>query len=515
MNKYIYIPLLVFSLLLSTSCNKWLNLDPKSQVEATKLLTDEKGYNSALGGVYFNLSSEELYGRELTMGSIEILSQYWSVSSNTKHNYYALQRYDFTDKRSVTIIDEFWSRLYAGITQANHIIESLEVNGSTIDNSNLFAGEAYALRAFMHFELLKLYGPVLRSQADFEKPAIAYRDKFDVIARKFDSSEKVFEKIVADLKKALELMKDDPIKIKGREGDSNESLLLYNNILKRRGTRMNYYAVLGILSRVELYRGEKAAAYTYAKRLMDECVANIVGTNPVYHLNPKEIFNHNSELTRDIICQSEFLFALYRDDLYKVAGELFAFKDYDYKSEKYIRITADNYTNILNYVYGRTPDGAGTDYRLKYWFAKHDAISNSYGFVKLKQPLMSNTNPPVAYWPEIPIMKFSEIYYIACECQIGINNTLAQEYLNTVRETRGLPVITEVLTDDLLEEYLTREMRKDLFGEGQMFAYYKRKFKAINVSAKETIQPLEANFVLPIPESEYEFSPNEKPKSNN
>lgn len=514
MNKYIYIPLLVFSLLLSTSCNKWLNIDPKSQVEATKLLTDEKGYNSALGGVYYKLSADELYGRELTFGSIEILSQYWSVSSNNKHNYFALQKYNYLDTKSVTIIDKFWSNLYAGITQTNQIIESLDVNRNSIDNSNLFEGEAYALRAFMHFELLKLYGPVLRTQADFAKPAIAYRDKFDVIARKFESSDKVFEKIIADLTIALELMKDDPIKIKGREGDSNESLLQYNNVLKRRGTRMNYYAVLGLLSRAELFRGNKAEAYIYAKRLMDECKANIINNEPVFRLNPKESFNSSNELSRDLICENEFLFALYRDDLYKVAGELFAFKDFTSKGNDYIKITTDNYTNILNYVYGRTPDGAGTDYRLKYWFAKHDVISNAYGFVKLKKPMMSNTNPPVAYWPEIPIMKFSEIYYIACECQIGVNNGLAMEYLNAVRESRGLPVMTEIPTDELLEEYLTREIRKDMFGEGKMFTYYKRKFKSIDVSAKETIKPLEANFVLPIPDSEYEFSPNEKPNND-
>lgn len=515
MNKYIYIQLLVFSLLMSTSCNDWLNIDPKGQVEASKLLTDEKGYNSALGGVYYKLSDESLYGRELSFGAIEILSQYWSVASNSSHRYFALQKYDFIDSKSVGIINGFWSNLYKGITQTNQILESLAVNRNTINNADLFEGETYALRAFMHFELLKLYGPVLRTKADFEKPAIAYRDKFDVVARKFESSTSVFEKIIADLKTALELLENDPIKIVGREGDSNESLLMYDNILRRRGTRMNYYAVLGLLSRAELFRGDKAAAYTYAKRLLDECKANTINNEPVFKLNPKENFNNSTDVFRDIICENEFLFALYRDDLYKVTGDFFAFKDYNGSSNSFIKITNDNYTNIVNYVYGRTPDGAGTDYRLKFWFANHDAISDGYGFVKLKAPKPTGASPSYIYWPEIPMMKFSEIYYIACECQIGVNNTLAFEYLNTVREARGLPAMTEILSDDMLEEYLTRELRKDMFGEGQMFAYYKRKFKPINVSANETIQPLELNFVLPIPDSEYEFSPNVKPESNN
>ena len=42
---------------------------------------------------------------------------------------------------------------------------------------------------------------------------------------------------------------------------------------------------------------------------------------------------------------------------------------------------------------------------------------------------------PYAYYPEIPIMRLSEIYYIACEAQIGVDNTLALQYLNDVRST--------------------------------------------------------------------------------
>lgn len=514
MKKYINISLLVVLLLMTTSCNKWLNINPKSQVEGSRLLTNERGYNSALAGIYYRLSSEALYGKELTYGAIDVLAQYWNVSTSTKHSYYAFQKYDFTNTNSIKITDAYWANLYAGIAQANNILESLEINRGSIDQSQIMEAEAYALRGYMHFELLKLFGPVLQTKADQEKPAIPYRTKFNVDELKFASSKVVMENVMKDLERALVLLESDPIKVDGREGDGNESLLQYNNVLKRRGTRMNYYAVLGIMARVELYRGEKSAAYTYANRLLNECAANMVGSKPVIRLNEKEIFNNTQQESRDIICQDEFLFAVYMEELYKITGPIFGYKGFELSTDNLLYFSADDYSNILNFVYGRTPDGAGTDYRLKYWFGKHENTSgNESAFLKLKEPKAAG-GMPAPYAPEMPLMKLSEIYYIACECQIGVNNVLALDYLNKVRDARGLPAITDVPSDEMLEEYLTREMRKDMFGEGQMFTYYKRKFKQIDVSSKLTIGAQLSIFVLPIPDSEYEFSPNVKPTEN-
>ncbi|MEG0796881.1 MAG: hypothetical protein RR397_10330 [Odoribacter sp.] len=59
------------------SCNSWLDVTPQGQVEASDMLSSEKGYNSALGGVYYTLSSSTLYGKELSYGLMDLLAQYW------------------------------------------------------------------------------------------------------------------------------------------------------------------------------------------------------------------------------------------------------------------------------------------------------------------------------------------------------------------------------------------------------------------------------------------------------
>ena len=38
--------------LLLTGCNKWLDVQPRSQVEDTELFSTESGYKEALAGIY-------------------------------------------------------------------------------------------------------------------------------------------------------------------------------------------------------------------------------------------------------------------------------------------------------------------------------------------------------------------------------------------------------------------------------------------------------------------------------
>ena len=63
--KFKYI-LVLMTALAFTSCNNWLDVTPQGEVEGEDLLTNEKGYNAALNGIYYNLTSTTLYGKELS-----------------------------------------------------------------------------------------------------------------------------------------------------------------------------------------------------------------------------------------------------------------------------------------------------------------------------------------------------------------------------------------------------------------------------------------------------------------
>lgn len=100
--KLKYVIIVLIALLSFSSCNDWLDVVPQGQVQGEDLLTDEKGYNSALDGIYYKLTSETLYGMELSFGMMDVLAQYWDLSTKTKNPYYKQSLFDYEDATSKT-----------------------------------------------------------------------------------------------------------------------------------------------------------------------------------------------------------------------------------------------------------------------------------------------------------------------------------------------------------------------------------------------------------------------------
>ena len=193
MKKIISI-LSVATLMLCSSCNDWLNVTPQGQVEAEDLYETTKGCNSAVGGVYYTLSGSNLFGQTLSYGLIDVLAQYWDLSTNTNHSYYPATTYDYTDQNVVGAFQNVWSQLYYAIAQCNAFIHYSEPNQASIDNYNLLLGEVYGLRALAHMELFEIYGPVIHTTADLQKKAIAYRTAYNNVSQQFDTAETVLQK---------------------------------------------------------------------------------------------------------------------------------------------------------------------------------------------------------------------------------------------------------------------------------------------------------------------------------
>ena len=354
--KFKYI-LVLMTALAFTSCNNWLDVTPQGEVEGEDLLTNEKGYNAALNGIYYNLTSTTLYGKELSYGMMDVLAQYWDLSSKSKNSYYKQSQFDYEDASAKSRFDAIWSAMYQGITQANYILESLESNRSSIKYSELIEGEAYALRAFMHMELAAMYGPVIEKEGDLDQACISYRTQFNVEAQKFESMRSVLTKAKADLLKAQDLLKEDPIVGNKRYGDGNTSMLDYHSVLERRGDRMNLFAVKGLLMRLELALLNKPGAYEIADQLNQLCKQNelFVLTN-----REDELYDKN--------LGEETILGFYKNDLWEVTKEVFGFEKGN-QTDNFC-INANQYSIYLNDLYGRAPDGSGTDNRLRFWFGK-------------------------------------------------------------------------------------------------------------------------------------------------
>lgn len=490
-------------LTLFPSCNDWLDVTPQGQVEAEELYETTQGCNSVVTGIYHTLSSSSLFGQNLSYGLIDIMAQYWDFSTNTSHIYYPATQFDYDDTNVDGQITTMWQQLYYAITQCNAFIHYSDPYKENIKHYDLLLGEVYGLRALAHMTLFELYGPVIHSTSDLQKSAIAYRTEYNNVSKNFDTGEVVLQKAAEDLNRAIELFAEDPIRDpeNSRRADLNTSVLDYEDVLNFRGARMNYFCALGLMARLEMLRKNPTAAYTYATRVIQESegILSLIDTNNIANNTNMSDWNFSTEI----------LGSFYTNNLYDLTDDFFQMGENAGNTNNVIFIDNNRVEALTNYVYGRTPDGSGQDIRL-FWFQGNQETGRN-DFMKLKESPVLTTIDPYAYYPEVPIMRLSEIYYIACEAQIGVNNTLALEYLNDLRSTRRLDSLTGPYDDATLLEYLVREARKDFIGEGRMFFMYKRLFYDIYTVRGLTVPATDAIYVLPIPDEEYEYTGQQKP----
>ena len=125
----------------------------------------------------------------------------------------------------------------------------------------MIIGEAMALRAFLHFDMLRLFGPVYATnKADLSIP---YNTVYSISATSLLPATQVVEKVLKDLDEAERLLgESDPIIEEGPQNQDSEDGLNYYTY---RTQRLNYYAVKALKARVYLWADNKAEAYREAK----------------------------------------------------------------------------------------------------------------------------------------------------------------------------------------------------------------------------------------------------------
>ncbi|QNR85153.1 RagB/SusD family nutrient uptake outer membrane protein [Pedobacter riviphilus] len=491
--KYIYIILLVPALLLLSGCKKWLDVKPNNVVNEDEIFSDDgKGFQSALAGVYYKLSATELYGRELKFGLLDAMVGYYNISA-TGHTYSDAAKFDFTNITTRPKIDGIWSGLYNSINTINIILNNVEkIKGNS--NYALIKGEALGLRGLLHLDLLKYFGPVIKTDG-LETAAIPYYSTVGTHAKKKITSRQVLDQVEIDLQEALVLLANDPIKKIGRTGNANGNSLDYNSILDRRGVRMNYYAVLALLARKSQWEGNQQEAFIRAKRVVDE----LANSNAVALISGKDIA---SNYQPDLRFASENIFGLYVNDFKKqniTNGILPGLQD-GYGTNT---VLLPDYDYLNANLYSKAESGSTNDYRLLYWFASYQGV---YRLIKFQ----IDDNAATFYNQyEVTMISLAEMYYIMAEAKLDTDPQNAIDILNQLRKSRNLitPIAySNTLTKPQLLQYIIDEARKQSIGEGYMYGMYKRLYvdffkKSGTVKASKNI------YVLPIPIDENIYNP--------
>ena len=94
------------------------------------------------------------------------------------------------------------------------------------------------------------------------------------------------------------------------------------------------------------------------------------------------------------------------------------------------------------------------------------------------------------------------MYFIAAEAAPTVPDGV--NYLNAVRTARLLPALAANVTASVLDAELMKEFRKEMYGEGQAFFFYKRR-NTFNIPDGVGNPMAEEKYVFPLPLNEIQF----------
>ena len=76
------------ALVLFTSCNDFLDVQPKGQLTDDEMFTDLTGYEDAMFGIYGKLATSNLYGENLSWGLVDKLGQQFGYDNTLDVSYH-------------------------------------------------------------------------------------------------------------------------------------------------------------------------------------------------------------------------------------------------------------------------------------------------------------------------------------------------------------------------------------------------------------------------------------------
>ncbi|OXA79088.1 SusD family protein [Flavobacterium aquidurense] len=480
MKKHLYkITFLFLVSLAAGSCSDFLEVVPQDQILESQTYSSEAGVQNVHNGLYLQLSSRSLYGQQLTMDAVEILAQQYNISGT--HYQASMATYAYAEKTPKATLSGIWEKAYTTILSSNKFLESIDEHAGVIsvEKANLLKGEAIAIRAMLHFDMLRLFGPIYKVAPG--DPSVPYYDKPVTTSNPILPAKEVVAKVLADLDLSLSLLTKDPILTVGKYAASSafDGNPYY---AANRGQRMNYLAVKCLKARVLLYSGDKVGASTVA----NEVIA-FTKSNQFFPWTP--FLEATNAANPDRTFSSENFFSLSDYTLYTKQKDLFdsSLDDFTIYAPLLSRLTAvfesndNDYRSLPSW---KIPIVGGKTQKT---FFKYEDVTDKTKLFRL----------------QIPMLKLSEMYLIAAETAPVPADGIA--FLNTLRFNRGL---TNLAATAVVATEVTKEYKKEFMGEGQLFFYYKRINSATiplgsAASGNVTMGPLQ--YVLPLPDSEINF----------
>lgn len=443
-------------LLFLNSCDSFVEVDlPQSQLTNRTVFENYATADAALTDIYARIRDRGVLtgtggGISNQLGNYTDELIPYGSPSNTSRTFYTN-----TLLSSNTDISQYWNESYNRIYTANSIVEGAGSSESlTLENKKQLQGEAFFIRALIHFYLVNLFGDIpYITDTDYQKNSIVKRM----------GQKEVYENIIADLNKAISLLPEN-----------------YSTTSR---VRPNKYVVRALLARVYLYNNAFAEAANEASAILNKTELYILDPNidTVFLINSKET-------------------------IWQLQSSAAGFNS---REGAFFIFTSGPPPNVgLNSILFNAFNS--NDLRLSHWIKK---ISNStetwYHVNKYKQ--RENTSTSLEY---SILFRLAEQYLIRAEARAHEGDLIgAKEDLNKIRLRAGLSETIAKTQADILKAVL-EERRFELFTEyGHRFFDLKR-FNELDyalMGVKPNWTPTDK--LLPLPQTELSANPNLLPQN--
>lgn len=396
-NKFVFTVLVAGSMAVASCTTSDLEPTLAQEKLAENAILTVEDMNTILLGAYDRLTGAGYYGRDYLVTNEVQTPNTWSNGNSGRFTTQALFRQTPSGAY-------FWDDAYRVIASANLVIATdvNELSGPAgtepdLELANHIQGQAYALRALAHFDLLKVFG----QEHTGGTLGVPYVTEFlgeDQLPTR-PTIEENYSSIYADLDKAFELMSEEFF-------DSSKET-------------MSKYAAPALKSRVALYAGDWEAARDAAKLVIDSNKYKIV--------------------------EAENLVASFASD--GSVNDIF---------EIAISGTDNRGSDGLDFIYRGTTYGdiSVTDEAFNMYESTEDVRTDLLGLEDIGDGDIQNRN--LGKFPDreanIPVIRYEEVVLTYGEALLRLGEGDPLMWLNMVPENRNANLYDTATVENFLEE---------------------------------------------------------------
>ncbi|MDD4778067.1 MAG: RagB/SusD family nutrient uptake outer membrane protein [Fermentimonas sp.] len=504
MKKFIlYTSLIVSLVVILSSCNDFLEEEPKTFLSPDFYFTSEAQLVAAVNGVYTYL--DDIFISQIEIGSqtylfLELLSGY--ADRPYSGSWIGLSQAISLDvKEDNSYLQIYWQSHYTAIENCNSILENFDKMTPEIiseSKKNMLFGEVYFLRAFNYFNQVRMFGEI-------PLKVTSTKSLSDVVSE-LSSIDAVYAQIESDLLKADSLMVNGP----WASGEGRVARGAVKSLLAKVYLTMAGYP---------LQKGNE-----YNQKAYDQAKA-VVQSKQFYlfdnYADLREPSNENS---------GEYIFMIQRESQY--AGSPTHFNTLPYPGPatpiSAIGSMGGGMGPALSF-YGSYPEG---DLRLEekaYYYTKHETLDNPDVIVEFGRPYIYK------FWDQAAaetgnsgrnysLIRYADVLLVLAEAKARLDGGTTSDAaaIDAYYEVRSRALPDEGKPASISVDNILKERYWELCFEGQTWYDLIRTRKAFNVTTGNIVDMVgynapghpegrpfkESDLLFPYPLREKRLNPN-------